>query len=167
MVYLKKILLTTDLSEFSLAAMDYAFSFGLLYASKLYVLHVVDPVAPALTVNGFDIDTGIYVNRAEQEGRDDLREFVEKHITPDIALTEIVCSGAPAEEITRFAEEESIDLIVMATHGRTGLSHIVMGSVAEKVMRSSRVPVLVVKPQSVQDTILHEDDIESELHLRG
>jgi len=83
----------------------------------------------------------------------------------DIPLVPVVKTGSPAAVIKRFAEEEGMDLIVMATHGRTGLRYILMGSVAERVVRISSVPVLTVKPQPLREAILKREDIETELHL--
>jgi nucleotide-binding universal stress UspA family protein len=69
-------------------------------------------------------------------------------------------------EIRKFAEEEGVDLVVIATHGRTGLKHIVMGSVAERTVRHSSIPVLTVKPHPLRETILKNEDVERDLHLR-
>ena len=148
MVYLKNILVTTDLSRHSLAAMEHAASFGLLYASKIFLLYVVD--SP----------------KAVEGAEEALAEFVGRHLGPDLHLSQAVRSGSPAEEIKRFAEEESVDLIAMATHGRTGLQHVLLGSVAEKVVRLSSVPVLTIKPRPLRDSILNDEDIETELHIR-
>jgi nucleotide-binding universal stress UspA family protein len=160
MVYLRKILVPTDLSEFSLAAIDHAVSFGLLYSSKLYLLHVVD--APA-SVFGPDPKQE---RELEDHAGKQLEEFASKKLRTDMKFAFAVRRGSPADEITHFAEEEGIDLIVMATHGRTGLRHIVPGSVAEKVVRLSTVPVLTVKPHPVRENILKSEDIENELHIQ-
>ncbi len=148
MVYLKNILVTTDLSRYSLAAMEHAASFGLLYASKIFLLHVVE------SPKG--------VGPAEEA----LSGFVERNLNSDLKLTRVVRSGSPAEEIRRFAEGEAVDLIVMATHGRTGFQHILLGSVAEKVVRLSRVPVLTIKPGPLRGNTLKDEDVETELHIR-
>lgn len=166
MIYLRKILITTDLSEYSLAAVEYAASFGLLYSSKLYLLHVTDPAAPLFAVPGMEANGSAREQRVIEQGTEELKAFVERHISRDVKIIPVVVAGVPAEEIKRFAEEVGIDLIVLATHGRTGLRHIVMGSVAEKVVRLSGIPVLTVKPHPFRETIIEKDDIESELHLR-
>ena len=165
MVYLRKILVTTDLSDFSLAAIEYAASFGLLYSARLYLLHVVDKVPATFSLHGLDPDATPISQNLEAQHTRMLEEFVAKKLGADMKLTLIVRSGTPSDEIQHFAEEEGIDLIVMATHGRTGLRHIVLGSVTEKVVRLSTVPVLTVKPQPSQENILQSEDIESELHL--
>ncbi len=154
MIYLKKILVPTDLSQYSLAAMEHAATFSLLYASKLYLLHVVD------------VDNKEYQHRGEAEGRLALQEFVARNVNPDTRLIQVVRRGSPADEIRRFAEEEMMDLIVIATHGRTGLKHMVMGSVAEKIVRLSAIPVLSVKPHPMRESILMNEDVEEDLHLR-
>jgi nucleotide-binding universal stress UspA family protein len=148
MVYLKNILVTTDLSRYSLAAMEHAASFGLLYASKIFLLHVVDSPRGVGAAEGA------------------LSDFVGRNLNPDLKVIRVVRSGSPAEEIRRFAEEEAVDLIAMATHGRTGLQHILLGSVAEKVVRLSRIPVLTIKPGPLRGNTLREEDVETELHIR-
>jgi nucleotide-binding universal stress UspA family protein len=165
MVYLRKILVTTDLSDFSLAAIEYAASFGLLYSSKLYLLHVADTTPSAFTLQGLDSRGKHCQQGVDPRHTQQLEEFALKKLNADMKLTLVVRNGVPADEIQRFAEEEGIDLIVMATHGRTGLKHIVLGSVAEKVVRLSTVPVLTVKPHPLRENILQNEDIESELHL--
>ena len=62
--------------------------------------------------------------------------------------------------------DEHVDLVVMATHGRTGLKHVLMGSVAEKVVRMSTAPVLTVKPRVVREYIIAAEDVEHDLHIR-
>jgi universal stress protein A len=148
MVFLRRILVTTDLSRHSLEAMEYASSFGLLYTSTLFLLHVVEDA------------------RGMEYGTDALAAFAAEHLRPGQKVTPVVRSGSAAEEIVRFAQEEAIDLIVIATHGRTGLQHMVMGSVAEKVVRLASTPVLTVKPKPVREGILRKEDVETELHLR-
>jgi len=149
MIYLKKILVTTDLSEFSLAGLDYAATFALLYSSQIHLLHVVDEHHADL-----------------EEARGALDAFIGKNINPDIQVVRAVRAGHPAAMILRYADEEGVDMIVMATHGRTGLRHAVLGSVAEKVVRLTRVPVLAVKPRPVREELLRKEDIEQDLHLR-
>jgi len=158
MVFLKKILVTTDLSDFSLAAMEYATSFGTLYTSRLYLLYVLDGR------EGHHGKEGPPKN--EEEARKNLEEFVHANVPADTRITLVVKKGVAAQEIRRFAEEEGIDLIVIATHGRTGLRHMLLGSVAERIVRYSGIPVLTVKPHPFRESILQEEDVEKELHLR-
>ncbi len=159
MIFLKKILVTTDLSPFSLAALEYAVSFGMLYTSKLYLLHVHEGKEGH---HGKDAAAG----RNDDEARAALEEFVRMNVPAQTRLIPVVRRGTPAEEINRFAQEEGIDLIVMASHGRTGLRHMVLGSVAERVIRLCSVPVLTVKPHPFREIMIQNEDVERDLHLR-
>ncbi|MBI5473885.1 MAG: universal stress protein [Ignavibacteriae bacterium] len=166
MVYLKKILITTDLSEHSAAAFEHAFSLGLLYASKMFVLHVVEEAHARFRLPGHEEDVQQQSTRLEAEGLVKLNQFVLSHVGTERKIHPIVRIGIPEREILSFAEEEGLDLVVMATHGWTGLKHIVLGSVAEKVVRHSSVPVLTVKPKPMQEPVVRREDVESELHLK-
>lgn len=166
MINLKKILVTTDLSEHSLAAFEHAFSFGLLYASKVYVLHVVDDAPPLFALYGLAGDTQLHAARVEEAGMKKLDHFIVTQLGTERKVVPAVRSGVPDREIMAFAEEEGMDLIVMATHGWTGLKHMFMGSVAEKVVRHSSIPVLTVKPAPMQEVIVKKEEVEAELHLR-
>lgn len=150
MVFLRNILITTDLSEYSLAALEYAFTFSLLFGARLYLLHVAEHGS----------------QRAEQQATAALQEFVVRNVDSRLKLEQVVRTGHAAAEIRKFAQEHGMDLIVMASHGRTGLKHAVMGSVVERVVRLSTIPVLMVKPRAVRESILRFEDVESELHLR-
>lgn len=166
MINLKKILITTDLSEHSVAAFDHGFSLGLLYASKVYVLHVVESSSPLFRIHGLELGThteGLY---DEETAAARLDQFITRHVGTERKVVPVIRSGVPEVEIIRFAEDEGIDLIVLATHGWTGLRHILMGSVAEKVVRGSTVPVLTVKPIPMREEIVSKEDVEKELHLR-
>lgn len=154
MIFLKKILVTTDLSPFSLAALEYASSFGMLYSSRIYLLHVCEG------------KEGTGGKGTLEEAAQALDEFVRMHVPSSTRVAAVVRKGSPAEEIARFVQEEGIDLIVIATHGRTGLRHMVMGSVAERVVRSCGAPVLTVKPHPFREVMLKSEDVEKDLHLR-
>jgi len=164
MVYLQKILVTTDLSEFSLAAMDHASTFGLLYASDLSILYVAEPAGHRGS------KAAQPANRAHhnplEEAAHNLARFVQQNVNPDTSIRQVVRLGNPAAEICKFVAEEHVDLVVMATHGRTGFRHVLMGSVAEKVIRMSTAPVLTVKPRAVREYIIAAEDVEHDLHIR-
>lgn len=162
----RKILVTTDLSKYSLSALEYAAEIGLSYGSKLYLLHVVDAHHSRVTPNGVDVESKTASDRARDQGLKRLEEFVDRNITPELSLIQVVRVGNPVDEIRRFAELEGVDVIVIATHGWTGLRHIVMGSVAERVVRHSSIPVLSVKPLDLRESFLKDEDIENELHIR-
>ena len=162
----KKILITTDLSTYSLAALEAGTAIGTQFGSRLYLLYVLEATHPLLGQHSEDVDTRTGHHRAEEQGRHRLSEFVKQHVSPEIRVCEVVRVGSPVDEILRFAEMEGVDVIVMATHGWTGLRHILLGTVAERVVRHSSIPVLTVKPESLRESFLKNEDIESDLHLR-
>jgi nucleotide-binding universal stress UspA family protein len=140
----KKVLFCTDFSENSDCAFDYAFGVAKRDDAVLYILHVVP-------VN----DYGYYQNYLSQEESDKIkviwREDIDKHsnqylsqIKDKTKVKIVIKSGHADEEIFKFVKKEGIDLITIGTHGRTGIEHVVFGSVAEKIIRRSPIPVFVI-----------------------
>lgn len=145
MIALKTILFPTDFSDFSLHALDYAVSFSLEYGSRIVLLHVVDifltdpayfaPYAPDRK------DFEDFEKRAKER----LEEIAGAKVPAGVPVEAVVTQGRAFAEIVRMARERKADLIVIATHGRSGLSHAMFGSTAEKVIRKAPCPVLSVK----------------------
>lgn len=144
MVNIKNILCPIDYSVYSEMALKYAIEFAEKYQAKLYLVHVLD-------IRVYDInDPDLYnVNIVDEETIHKLRERLLKCVNEDtknkISVEAIVIQGVPFAEIIRAAKDYKIDLIVLGTHGRTGLSHAIMGSVAEKVVRKAPCPVLTIR----------------------
>ena len=147
---IKKILVPTDLSELSLASIDYARSLANVYGARVFLLHAVD-VVPVVSFPTIDFTLETSLQDEAEKGKAILENFASRFLGDVEQVTAVVRRGFAYEEIMRFVDEEEIDLIVMATHGRTGLPHIIMGSVAERVVRHSPVPVLTIKPLKVQE----------------
>jgi universal stress protein A len=145
----KKILVPTDYSDMSLAAVEYAMSFSGMFGSTIYLLHTLDTI-PVLSYHAVDLTTETVIYETELNAKNDLHLFTISKVGNMPNLVEVVRKGIAQEEIVKFAKEEQIDLIIMATHGRSGISHILMGSVAEKVVQHSSVPVLIVKPDDMR-----------------
>ncbi len=160
----KKILVPTDFSELSLAAMDYALSFSHVFGGKIYLLHTLDTI-PVLALDAMDLTTETVIYETEKNAKNDLHVFVAARIGNVPNLVEVVRKGIAEDQIVEFAKEESIDLIVMATHGRSGIAHVLMGSVAEKVVQHSPVPVLTVKPVNMQMAAPSIDDVRGHPEL--
>lgn len=145
---LKNILVPTDCSEVSQCALKYAIQFSRKFETKLTLLMVT--VSEPLTILN---DYGYFspelhqklIVESDRRARADLEEFWKQEAIDDIKVELVNLKGDPFTEIVRFADESKIDLIIMGTHGRTGLKHMFMGSVAEKVVRYSPQPVLTVK----------------------
>ena len=164
MYIVRNILLSTDFSDFSAAAVEYASSFALLYGARVHLVHVIESGSvvgvPSMELNTTTLSTGLQDNAQEE-----MRKFVYWKMKNNTNLEQVILYGEPHREIVKYAQENEIDLIVIATHGRTGLAHILMGSVAEKIVRLSPVPVLAVKPLEMRERILKKEDVEEDLHV--
>ena len=147
MVSIKKIAFCTDFSENADQAFDMAFDLTLKYQAQLLVIHVVPPlVFPSPVMEDF-----ISEQASLQFSEDAIQramEQIEKNYlgkTGDYKNTLVrVLSGHPASEILNFVQQENVDLVVMGTHGFTGLAHFFLGSTAEKVVRRADCSVLTV-----------------------
>jgi nucleotide-binding universal stress UspA family protein len=142
MIEIQKILVPTDFSEYSQHAVKYAVALAQSFKAKLYVVHVWDQsiaVGPTETFH-----TEIWVE-AEKSEKERLNQVTQRLRTEGIDAEPVFVSGTAYIEIVKTAKELDVDLITLATHGRTGLSHLVFGSTAEKIIRLAPCPVLVVK----------------------
>lgn len=151
MIAIKTILLPTDGSDSSKKATAYAFSFGKQYSARLVVLHVIDQrwvehPPYVLLEAGQEAAEKIRKGYAE-EAEYRLREVAEAATKAGVAVETRLEIGIPVEEIIRVAKGLPADMIIMGTHGRTGVSHALLGSVAEKVVRRAPCPVLTVRPE--------------------
>lgn len=143
MARVKKILASTDLSELSKLGIRYALEMARDSSAEVIVYHTID-VGGDWT--GAPPSGAPYRDMLD-ESRRTLDKFLADNFADCIDLVEVrtrVEFGAPHKNITEVAEKEGVDLIVMSTHGRTGLDHIILGSVAEKVVARAPCPVLVV-----------------------
>lgn len=140
MLPIRSILHPTDFSECSQAAFEVACALARDYGARLIVLHVGVLPTPFVPEGMMAMDMDAY----EQELREKLDQLrpMDPSVFPERRL---VVSGEPVTEILRRAEEERCEMIVMGTHGRTGLRHLLMGSVAERVLREAPCPVLTVR----------------------
>ncbi len=145
MIEIRRILCPVDFSETSKRAFEWALALAAQLGAELEVIHVFQLPAYALPEGGLEISADLEAelsNRLEQQ----LDEFVKQPAAPSVKeVTTALCEGIPYVEITRVAKEHNADLIVIGTHGRTGLAHFLIGSVAERVVRTSEVPVLSVR----------------------
>jgi nucleotide-binding universal stress UspA family protein len=135
MIHVKKILYPTDFSSYSNQAYFHAIALAESHGASLTILYVYAPGFGTPEVHGEDADRRYWKDQLEQI----------HPVNPGISVQHVFLEGDPAGEIVRYAADTGIDLIVMGTHGRTGLERLLMGSVAEKVMREAPCSVLVVK----------------------
>jgi universal stress protein A len=138
------ILFPTDFSHDNDAALEFASSLAAESGAVLHIVHVDDmrDLAAAMADAGYT-----YASIAELEDRSEVRERLEEAMPtrPNVRYRHHYLRGMPVAELGKFAEREEMDLIVMGSHGRTGLRRLLMGSVAEGVMRKAPCPVLIVK----------------------
>lgn len=149
MASLKKIAFCTDFSENSDQAFDLAFDLAQKYQAQLVLVHVVPPlVFPSPVMEDFISEQANlqFYKDAVQRSMDQIEStYLGKMGDYKNALVRVL-SGHPASEILNFIDQEKIDLVVMGTHGFTGLAHFFLGSTAEKVVRRANCSVLTVHP---------------------
>ncbi len=146
MITLERILLPTDFSECSARARSYACELARRFTAEVHLLHVASPI----TVPGYVGPLPEELLRAEENARRELDEWDDPSFEQAKAVVRSVLTGTPFVEIVRYARERNVDLIVMGTHGRSGLTQALIGSVAEKVVRKAPCPVLTVRPEGHQ-----------------
>jgi nucleotide-binding universal stress UspA family protein len=145
---INQILAPTDFSESSKQAVQCAYELAQTFGAKLQLLHVVELLVYPVEMFLVSEDGTTLMDDLERQARLDLAELVPKS---QDGTVEVLCRavvGTPHLKIAKVAAAEKVDLIVMSTHGRTGLSHLVMGSVAERVVRMAPCPVLSIRPTS-------------------
>lgn len=146
MIDLHRILVPTDFSKHSANALTYATAFAEKFGAELYFLHVVQDLAlfipDMVTVAPPPTPTVEQLSVAVQAAFD---RIIKENQLERFTLHREVREGTPFYEIIQFAREKDIDLIVMGTHGHSGLAHVLLGSVTEKVVRKAPCPVLTVR----------------------
>jgi nucleotide-binding universal stress UspA family protein len=146
MIDLKRILIPTDFSKFSQNALTYAAALAEKFGSELYLLHVVQNVG-LLIPDMVNVVPPIMPSNEQMTAavREALNKIVKDNKLERFKTNIEVRLGTPFYEIIQFAKETNVDLIVMGTHGHSGLVHVLLGSVTEKVVRKAPCPVLTVR----------------------
>lgn len=144
MISLKKILVPTDFSDFSQRALEFALSLADEFRSKVYVMHVWDmPMTSSLLPP--EPYPELVLTEEQKAGEEHLVKVANELKASGFDAEPVFVFGKPYMEIVRAARELEADLIVLGSHGRSGISHLVLGSVAEKVVRLAPCPVFTVK----------------------
>lgn len=141
------VVVATDLSEASIAALDAGRLWANTFGARLTLLHVYSPdvMTPGLgPIEGVDPgrEHRIQIGKALHEA---LNRLSNKELRVANTHVELVADSSAANAVCRFAEEHGADLIIVSSHGRTGVAHLLLGSVAEKIMRHAPCPVLVAR----------------------
>jgi nucleotide-binding universal stress UspA family protein len=147
---IEKILFPCDLSGNSIKILPYALSVSEKYGSRIYLLHVVQDVVKWGTFYAPRFSWEQCQEEALKHAEKAMEEICEEQLKGYLNFQRIIFLGDPVEQILKTTESEGIDLVIMGTHGRKGLEHTVIGSVAEKVVQRSPVPVLVINPYKIK-----------------
>ena len=142
MIDIKRILVPTDFSDPGRTALQYAVAFADQFGATVDLLHVLEPVPPEALLSYVpkqDLTQNMHKQAQKQLGK--LREAWKDHSFP---VNEIIVEGTPFVEIIRHAKENETDIIIIGTHGRGAIAHMLLGSVAEKTVRNAPCPVLTV-----------------------
>lgn len=150
MIKVKNILVTTDLSHASHSAMEYAQWLAQKEKASISILYCVDNI-PIIAYHTVDLTYDKFRSQILEEELKKLNHFCsifqkqyKRKIHP------VLLEGNAAQTIVRYARQNAFDIIVMSTHGRTGIQHALMGSVTEKVVRTAHCPVLTVKSAKIE-----------------
>jgi nucleotide-binding universal stress UspA family protein len=156
----KKILAPTDLSKLSLAGVRYAFSLARSFGAEVIVYHVINrdeimQFSEQLKRFGSPVAIGRHTENLLEESQEALSHFLRDNMAELLPLVKVqtkVELGLPYKNIVERARNDSADLIVMSTHGRTGFSHALLGSITEKVVRTAPCPVVSIRPEEERET---------------
>ncbi len=145
----KKILVCTDFSENSLPARQCAVEWAKAFGAELAILHVVNSrfFGYPTFADRVPVEMALIQKNIEEGVLEELESIADECSKDLSSVQSHSRTGSPAEEIIRFADEESMDLIIMGTHGWTGVRHLILGSTAENVVRTANCPVLSVRPK--------------------
>ncbi len=144
---LKKVLVPVDFSKDSFRAAEYARTFAQPFDAQLVLLHVIEPIYYASPADMYAASPNLALLIEEQRkaAETQLQQLADKLSRQGSRVQTLLKSGSPAQVIADTAKRIKADLIIMATHGRTGLAHVLLGSVAERVVRLAPCPVLTVR----------------------
>lgn len=140
-INIKRILAAVDFSETSDKAFDYAVSLARVFEAEVVALHVVhDPIVYAPTTGQE------WRDEFERTIKEKLDALLNRHTCEGVEVKAVIKQGGAWLEIIEYAKAENCDMIVLGTHGHGPVQHMLMGSVAEKIVRKAKHPVLVVRP---------------------
>jgi universal stress protein A len=143
---IRSILVPIDFSVHSKKALKYAVPLAEKFGATLHLVYVVEPtVYPADLGFGQVVLPGVE-EELREKGEGELEALMGREIGKRLKATTAVRTGNPHQEILREADEKGVDLIVVATHGHSGVEHMLFGSTADRIVRRSKVPVLIIRP---------------------
>jgi nucleotide-binding universal stress UspA family protein len=157
MITINRILIPIDFSTYSKEALKYAIPFARKFKAELLLLHVVEPAIYPADFNFGQVGIPAIEDELRAKAEEELKKLVETETKRRARSSTMVRVGKPFIEIITAAKEEHIDLIIMATHGHSGIEQILFGSTAERVVRKAHCPVLTVRTRA-----MYEKTVEAE-----
>jgi nucleotide-binding universal stress UspA family protein len=139
------IVVTTDLSDYSLRALPYGIGLAERFAARLKILCVNEPSLQVSDVAWVGVDTRAADEERTRQAYQTIERIIREQVPRGLDIQAQVLTGNAVESIISYARDTNADLLVMCTHGRSGLSHVLMGSTAEAVVRRAPCPVLTLK----------------------
>jgi nucleotide-binding universal stress UspA family protein len=149
-IAIKRILLPTDFSSHSATATRYACELVMKFDAQLHLLHTLETHLAGTPGFAMGLALPQYIHESRTMAEKSLAGVLDPQWLAGRTVVHAVVEGSPKVEIVRYARAHEIDLIVLATHGRSGLAHVLIGSVAESVVRTAPCPVLTVRPEGHQ-----------------
>lgn len=151
---IRTILVPTDFSECGNYALSYAASLARMFGASIICVHVIEPMVRTVGYSGMTEPLPIadITDQLEDSAGRELPKIAEREEYAGLKTEEVIVHGEAAAEIVRVAKDKNVDLIVVSSHGRTGLGRILFGSTAEAVVRHAPCPVLVVKPAKQEES---------------
>jgi len=139
------IVVTTDLSDYSMRALPYAISLAERFKAALKIVYVNEPALPIADIAWYAATAAVDDEERKREALATMEKIIKEQVPRGVHAEARVLTGSAADKIAEYARETNADLLVLCTHGRTGLSHVLMGSTAEAIVRRAPCPVLTLK----------------------
>lgn len=145
MPHITRIVVPVDFSEYSKNAFRYAIDFARTFDAEMILVYVIEPIIYPADFSFGQVALPSMERELQERGLDQLQSLISKEVPPGLRARAVIRSGKPFVEIIQLAKEEQADLIIIATHGHSGIEHVLFGSTAEKVVRKSPCPVLSIR----------------------
>ncbi len=144
---IRSILVPIDFSVHSKNALKFAIPLAEKFGAALHLVYVVEPtIYPADLGFGQVVLPGVE-DELREKGAEELQALIEREIGERVKASSAVRTGNPHQEILHEADEKGVDMIIVATHGHSGVEHMLFGSTADRIVKRSRVPVLTIRPE--------------------
>jgi len=149
-IHIQRILVPTDFSKYAATATKYACELATKFDAELHLLHTLEILPAFMPKLASGLDFSAYVNALKADTDKLLTSLLDPQWAAGRKVIHAVIEGSPKVEIYRYAKQNDIDLIVLSTHGRTGMPPAIIGSVSDSVVRTAPCPVLTVRPEGHQ-----------------